>query len=345
MPSGILPRNSLCLFLASWLLFLQQYSNPPLEPQTTTPAQQQRTSPSQTPPGNQKPDQQPARPEPRNEPAAQKPTSKPLQTPKERAWQLLRTACTGEKTSARTTAVGVLGLLPDNTQAREMAEKALTDEKPEVRSSAAAALGAMHSKESIGKLREVADDRDPSVALAAAHALIELNDDSGYEVYYEVLTGERKGRKGLIASQTTILKDPKKMAELGIQEGLGFVPFAGMGWQAFKVIHKDDPSPVRAAAAKVLTKDPDPATTKALTDAVGDKNWVVRAAALEALARRGDPSVLDTVKLYMSDDKDAVKYTAAAAILRLSNIKASRTPVKSKRRTRRRRLGRQKPKQ
>ena len=103
------------------------------------------------------------------------------------------------------------------------------------------------------------------------------------------------------------------MAELGIQEGIGFIPFAGMGWRAFKAIHKDDSSPVRAAAAKVLIKDPDPATTKALADAVGDKSWVVRAAALEALAERGDPSVLDTVKLYMSDEKGDVKYAAAAA--------------------------------
>jgi len=47
----------------------------------------------------------------------------------------------------------------------------------------------------------------------------------------------------------------------------------------------------------------------------------VRAAALEALAKRGDPSVLDTVQLYVSDEKDAVKYTAAAAVLRLMAIK------------------------
>ncbi len=86
----------------------------------------------------------------------------------------------------------------------------------------------MHSKASIAKLREAADDQDPSVALAAAHALIALKDDSGYEVYYEVLTGERKGGKGLIASQTAVLKDQKKMAELGIQEGIGFIPFAGI---------------------------------------------------------------------------------------------------------------------
>jgi HEAT repeat protein len=79
-------------------------------------------------------------------------------------------------------------------------------------------------------------------------------------------------------------------------------------------------SPVRAAAAKVLARDPDPATTIALADAAGDKSWLVRTAALEALAIRGDPSVLDTVKLYMSDEKDVVKYTAAATFLRLTAI-------------------------
>ena len=80
----------------------------------------------------------------------------------------------------------------------------------------------------------------------------------------------------------------------------------------------------------MLAKDPDSATTKALADAAGDKNWVVQAAALEALAERGDPSVLARVKRYMSDEKDAVRYTAAAAVLRLSAIKESGAPVKQK---------------
>jgi hypothetical protein len=332
MPTPVLPRISAFVFIASCLLLSQQEStNPPVAQQTNAPAQQQPAKSSPEPPKNQKPVQQQTTQKQGSEPAP-KSLPKALQTPKAEAWQLLHTACTGDKTNARATAVGVLGLLPDDTQARAMAEKALTDEKPEVRSSAAIALGTMHSKASIAKLREAADDQDPSVALAAAHALIALNDDSGYEVYYEVLTGQRKGGKGLIASQTAVLKDPRKMAELGIQEGLGFIPFAGMGWQAFKTIRKDDSSPIRAAAAKVLIKDPDPATTKALADAVGDKNWVVRVAALEALAERGDPSVLDTVELYMSDDKDDVKYAAAAAVLRLSAIKESGAPIRQKKR-------------
>jgi HEAT repeat protein len=217
--------------------------------------------------------------------------------------------------------------LGSDAEQRQSPKKALRDDKPEVRSAAAAALGDMKSRTSILQLRAALDDNDPSVALAAAHSLELMHDDSAYEVYYEVLTGQRKASRGLIASQTSILKDPKKVAQLGFEEGIGFVPFAGMGWGAIKAITKDDSSPVRAAAAKVLAKDPDPAATKALADAVGDKSWLVRAAALEALAKRGDPSVLDTVQLYVSDEKDAVKYTAAAAVLRLTTIKESGLPV------------------
>ena len=227
-------------------------------------------------------------------------------------------------------AIRVLGLMPNDTKALGIAEKALADDKPEVRAAAATALGDMKSRSSISKLKEALDDNDPAVALAAAHALDEMHDDSAYEVYYEVLTGQRKADKGLVASQTAILKDPKKMALLGFEQGIGFVPFADIGWVAFRTITKDDTSPVRAAAAKVLAKDPDPAATKALADAAGDKSWLVRAAALEALAKRGDPAVLDTVSSCMSDKKEAVKYTAAAAVLRLTAIKESSATVKKK---------------
>jgi HEAT repeat protein len=217
--------------------------------------------------------------------------SKVRPNPREQAWRLLESACASDKTTNRATAVLVLGLIPNNKRSAELAEKALTDSKPEVRSAAAAALGEMRSRASIPKLRAAFDDQDPFVVLAAAHSLDLMHDNSAYEVYFEVLNGERKAGKGLISSQASLLHDPK--------------------------------SPVRAAAAKVLARDPDPATTEALIDATGDKSWIVQTAALEALAKRGDRSALKTVEKYMSDEKDAVKYTAAAAVLRLGAIKAS----------------------
>ena len=215
-------------------------------------------------------------------------------------------------------------MIRNDAKATALAETALSDPKPEVRAAAAAALGDMRSKRSIPKLKQAMDDQDPSVALAAANSLRLMHNDSAYEVYSEVLSKERKGRKGLVSSQMSTFRDPRKMAQLGFEEGIGFVPFAGIGWKAIKEVRKDDSSPVRAAAAKVLVDDPAPAATKVLEEAAGDKSWIVRAAALESLALRGDPLALDTVQLYLFDEKDIVRYTAAASTLRLIARKASK---------------------
>jgi len=249
--------------------------------------------------------------------------TQPAKSLTKQAWDVLQAGVNADKKEDRAGAVHAVGLIPNNSRARTIAESALKDDAPEVRAAAGAALGDMQARKSIPKLRLATDDKDPAVAVAAAHSLIQLNDESGYAVYYEILAGERKTGKGLLA-QAAVFRDPKKMAEIGFQQGLGFIPFAGLGWRAFKMVKKDDSSPARAAAATVLAKDPDPKTTEALVNAVGDKNWIIRAAALEALARRGNPSVLNTVELYLTDEEGEVKYTAAATALRLTAIKESR---------------------
>jgi HEAT repeat protein len=246
-------------------------------------------------------------------------------SPREHAWQIIEEACSSDKVLDRATAILVLGLIPNDSRSMQLAQKALADQRPEVRAAGAAALGNMQSRVSIPKLKAAMEDPDPAVALAAAHSLDLMHDDSAFEVYYAVLNGERKAGKGLIQSQTSLLHDPKKMAELGFEEGIGFIPFAGIGWGAIKVIRKDDSSPVRAAAAKVLARDPDPATTKALIEATGDNSWIVQAAALEALAKRGDPSALAAAERYLTDDKAAIRFTAAAAVIHLSAIKQTHT--------------------
>jgi HEAT repeat protein len=249
------------------------------------------------------------------------PTRGRTRVTKEDAWQVLQTACTKDKAISRSSAVRALGLITSNTRARKLAEEALVDDNPEIRLAAADALGEMNARTSIPKLRRALNDSDPTVALAAAHSLKLMHNRSAYQVYYEVLAGDRKTHKGLIASQTAALKDPKKIAKLGIRGGMSFVPYGGLGWAAVTAIAKDDTSPVRAAAARALVDDPDPAARKVLTDAAGDKSWVVRAAVLEALAKRGNPASLETVQLYVYDEKDVVRHTAAAAVLRLTAIR------------------------
>ncbi len=102
-------------------------------------------------------------------------------------------------------------------------------------------------------------DKEPSVVLAAAHALQVLNDPAGYEVYYEVLTGERKSGESLLGQGMETLQNRNKMAKLGFEAGLGFIPLGDVGFSAVKAVRKDEASPVRAAAAKASRQRSGPA--------------------------------------------------------------------------------------
>jgi HEAT repeat protein len=255
-----------------------------------------------------------------SEPAADKAlvSERPL---KDQAWELLLDGTKDPHTTKRATAVRVLSLLKGESRATTLASHALDDDKFQVRVAAALALGELRATSSIPKLKTALEDKEPVVVLAAAHSLVLMKVAEAYEVYYEILSGERRSNKGLVAGELDTLKDPKKMAMLGFQEGIGFVPFAGIGYTAIRTIMKDDSSPVRAAAAKVLADDTESSSESALIQAAtGDKSEIVRTAALDALAKRGDPVVLPRIATALSDEKDPVKYTAAAAILHLNDI-------------------------
>jgi HEAT repeat protein len=56
----------------------------------------------------------------------------------------------------------------------------------------------------------------------------------------------------------------------------------------------------------------------ALVRAVQDNSWIVRAAALDAIAQRSDPTLIPEIVRPLNDDRPEVRYTAAAAICRLS---------------------------
>jgi HEAT repeat protein len=151
-----------------------------------------------------------------------------------------------------------------------------------------------------------------------------MRDHKAYDVYYAILTGGRKGGRGLIAEQREMLDDPKKLATFGVETGLGLVPFGGSGVSAYKIVSNNTSDSVRAAAAQVLAKDPDPESRDALIEALVDHSYGVRIAALRALAMRDDQRVLARIEPYVDDEKEAVQYAAAAAVVRLSE--ARRTP-------------------
>jgi HEAT repeat protein len=249
---------------------------------------------------------------------------------RERAWAVLREGLADKSAEKRAKAAHALGLLKGSKEAESLAEQALKDEKGSVRAAAAAALGSMNAVHAKADLAAALDDAEPEVALAAANSLLLLKDaSSAYDVYYGVLTGDRRTDKGLVKENLKMFHDPKKLVQLGVEQGIGFIPFAGFGYDAYKTVAKADSSPVRAAAAKKLAHDPSAETARALTLATHDKNWIVRAAALEAIAERGDKSLADKIFLSLDDDKDDVRFTAAACIAHLSDLPSKRRTVKA----------------
>ncbi len=242
----------------------------------------------------------------------------PIQASVDQAWTVLKDGIDSKSSDRRAKAVHALGLLTGNAKAEEWAEKALEDTSPDVRAEAADALGEMAWGGAKPKLRAALNDADIKVVIAAANALYTLKDPAAYEVYYALLTGERKSSASLLQSQLNTLKNRKDMEKLAFETGIGFVPFGGMGYEAWKRVTQDDTSPVRAAAAEKLANDPDAKTGEALGNACSDKHWQVRAASANAIARRGDPRLLPDVVSLLYDDNDTVRSEAAGAVIRLS---------------------------
>jgi HEAT repeat protein len=240
-------------------------------------------------------------------------------SPNAQAWALLEAGATEKSAEHREHAVGALGLLPGSARARAMAEKALEDGTPAVRAAAAGSLGQMKARPSIPLMRKKLDaERDGEVAVALIAALYGMDDPAGHEGYYAILTGEKKSGESLVEEQLKMIRDPKAVAKLGFEVGIGFVPFGGLGYRVFRMVTKDDTSPIRAAAALRIAKDPDPRSAAALVKAASDEKWLVRNAAVEALAIRGERRHASVVSPLMTDEHLPVRYTAAAATIRLT---------------------------
>jgi hypothetical protein len=257
---------------------------------------------------------------------AQRETEPDLKKPRssrDRAWLILHEGLSDSSVEKRAKAVGALGTLTANAEGEKAAKQALQDEKFPVRVAAATALGEMHAMGAIPDLEKALDDAEPTVVLAAANSLMSLKDSaSAYDIYYGVLTGEMRTNRGLVQEQLKTLHDSKKLAQIGFEEGISFVPFAGVGYGVMKTVMKNDASTMRAVAAKKLAHDPDPASAAALVGATQDKSAIVRVAAVQALAERGDKGQLHNLVLAMDDDKDEVRYNAAAAVIHLNESRA-----------------------
>ena len=241
-----------------------------------------------------------------------------------RAWNILNEGIDNQDAAKRAKAVHALGLLRTSRRAQGNVAKALEDENVYVRVEAAAALGRLGATSARPKLRRALDDKEIKVVIAVTNALYQLKDPMAFDVYYAILVGERKSSNGLVQSQLDRLRNRTEMEKLAFQVGIGFVPFGGMGYEAWKTITQDNAAAVRVLAVERLAQDPDPKSADALIQTRFDKSWQVRAAVASAIAERLDRSLLEPVAAMMDDSNDNVRFDAAASVVELFHVRSSR---------------------
>jgi len=241
------------------------------------------------------------------------------------AWITLNQGVDDSDTVHRKQAIEAAGTVGATPEAVRLVAKGLQDKEVLNRQAAAATLGQMGSQDAIPYLKNALEDK-PEVAFTAAKALWNLGDTTGRTIFQEVLQGERPDGP---TKMQKVMKDAKKklrpdqLALMGVSEAAGILGPAGIGVQAVTQAIKEakgisDGIPGRALAAEILGKDSDPYALTVLEWSLGDDNWAVRVAVCKALGERGNNSTIAKLQPLLNDDHHAVRYMAAASMVKLS---------------------------
>ena len=254
--------------------------------------------------------------------------------PESAAWDLLNHGLSDGGTARRIQAVTALGSIGTNSHVINLLEVGLADKEVTVRMTAAAALGEMQARSAMPRLRQALDDISAEVDFAAAQALWKMGDQSGREILWGVLAGERKAGPGLIQGEVRSAKnklhDPAAMARIGIGEAAGLLgPFSIGVWFGEELM-KDKGAAARTLSARLLAADADPRSVQELENNLDDKSAAVRAAVARAIGQRGGPTDIPKLEAILNDNNDGVRLMAAAAIVRLSEPEAKPAVRKSK---------------
>src|SRR5579863_7645930 len=251
-------------------------------------------------------------------------SARSLNTPAEMtAWDTLRQGVADSDAGHRKTAIAAIGTIGPNSDAVKLVMAELKDKDTGVRQTAANTLGEMGSPEAIPALKTALDDK-PEISFTAATALWNLGDPTGREIFQEVLEGARTDAPGKLHNAIKKKLSPGELALMGAQGASGaLLGPASIGITAIREAVKDTKgdtgAPGRAESAAILAKDQDPYALTLLEWALGDQNWAVRLAVAKALGERGNQDTISKLSGLLNDDRHAVRYMAAASMIRLSN--------------------------
>lgn len=252
--------------------------------------------------------------------------NKTLSNP-EWAKQILVEAMSEKNPDKRKEAVIALSLAGNQKDLFPLLTQALSDSDILVRIAACSTLSELKEKQSIPLLEKTLEDPVPEVSFAAAQALWQMSSPTGKEVLLAVLAGEQKTSSGYFAKQKRdtmrMMKTPSALFKFIARTGIGFIPLPGLetGFTSMTELSKNSQLSGQALAALLLAKDNDSISLELLREALLDKDWPVRAAAVHSLAIRNQAFMKDDLVRLFADKKEAVRYRAAAAYLKLDKSK------------------------
>ncbi len=203
---------------------------------------------------------------------------------------------------------------------------ALEDKDIYVRLAAVASLVDLEKKNAAPGLTKALYDEAPEVSYAAAKALWKLGNPTGKAALLSVISGDSKTNSGPISAKKRdmlrMMKTPRTFVLFALQQSAGFVPFPGVGegLSSLTLLTTDQGASGRSESVILVAHDPSPEVKQALREALRDKDHAVRAAGVHSVAVRDDPAFIEDVIPLLDDQRDSVKFRAAAAYIRLTGI-------------------------
>ena len=248
------------------------------------------------------------------------------------AWDVLRVGLSENNVDKRKQAVLAIASIGPAPEVIELLNSGLRDKDPVVRQTAAAAIADSKMRQCIPNLKAALSDTG-EVAFVAAKALWEMGDQSGRDVLLEIITGELKDDAGFFEGALRDVKSKLRNRKYLLQRGALEASFAllgpfGMGINLAQDMMKDSGAPTRALALTMLAQHCDARSVQLMEWALtGDKNNLVRAAAAKSLGRCGNLGSVPKLMLLLAEQSEAVRYMAAASVVRLSIERPGRGPA------------------
>ncbi len=238
---------------------------------------------------------------------------------------LLDQATRDKNPDHRKQAVVAFSLLGENDSLLASLGPLLHDKDVVVRLAVVSVLGDLKFHEAIPLLQQALDDPVPEVRFAAAKVLYHLHNPEGKQILMAVYDKRAKASSNYVVEKeratVRLLHTPSKLFMTIAQNAADMVvpvPGLGLGVSSVQGILTDPELSPRATVLLLTMREHDPAVHEAVKAGLSDKEWSVRAAAVHVVAVHPYPDLQANLFALMDDRKDAVRYRAAAAFLRLA---------------------------